>query len=153
MTEPLTDVLQAIRDERTYQDAKWGGTPNDDVQAWDNWIQYITEYAQGSGRASNYSLGVRMVKCCALGVAAVQAYDRAVLKTNPTVDDILNEVVAALKTGTVDVKNELAIVANIIEKTVSTQQFRDDMMAVVEFTIRTLITLALSMPKVAEPTR
>jgi predicted RNA-binding Zn ribbon-like protein len=70
-------VLDEIRDERDYQDTRWG-TEFDDKNDLDNWVRYIITYA---ARASNFQAPPSqqrrdLVKVAAIAVAAVQAFDR-----------------------------------------------------------------------------
>jgi hypothetical protein len=75
------NALLDVEAEREYQDRKWGGPANDDLQAEADWLAYIAEYAGGAGRAANYDFRTRMVKVAALAVAAVEAHDRKLSRT------------------------------------------------------------------------
>lgn len=62
--------------ERQYQDSKWGGPEHDDTETEENWQKYITEYANGQGRATTHDFRKRMVKVAALAIAAIESCDR-----------------------------------------------------------------------------
>lgn len=65
-------AVQLVLEERAYQDKKWGGAVNDASQSREDWIKYITEYAQGTGRAEHYDFATRMKKVSALALAALE---------------------------------------------------------------------------------
>jgi hypothetical protein len=73
----MDNIFEEIRDERDYQDKKWGGEEHDDtVEDEASWIHYITEYANSTGRAEGRPFRERMIKVAALAVAAIQSHDR-----------------------------------------------------------------------------
>lgn len=79
--------VRAIADallEREYQDKKWGGPSHDDTETEENWVKYITEYANAQGRAKDYDFRKRLVKVAALALAAIESIDRTVKKTAKT---------------------------------------------------------------------
>ncbi len=83
-------VLQEIRFERSYQDAKWGGPKHDDTHNSFDWITYITKYLGKAvqfedvwkkGKEPMFRPGHdifrnMMVKIAALAVAAIEWHDR-----------------------------------------------------------------------------
>jgi hypothetical protein len=72
-----TSIYDEIRDERAYQDAKWGGPDHDDDHGEEEWFDYIEEYAQGyRGKTRNLSSRARLIAIAALAVAAVESMDR-----------------------------------------------------------------------------
>ena len=68
-------VLKDVYNERSYQDTKWGGTPFDRQHSEAEWLTWINEYANGTGRAEGRAFRERMIKTAALAVAAVEALD------------------------------------------------------------------------------
>ena len=73
----MDNIFEEIRNERAYQDAKWGGQEHDDgVETEDSWVHYITEYANSTGRAEGRAFRERMIKVAALAVAALESHDR-----------------------------------------------------------------------------
>lgn len=70
------EVFRMVGLEREYQDRKWGGAANDDIHEPEDWVSWINEYANGTGRAAQYSHEVRMVKVAALGFAALEQIGR-----------------------------------------------------------------------------
>lgn len=68
-------VLKEVWDERSYQDDKWGGKSFDNQHSEAEWLNWINEYANGTGRALTYDFRKRMIKVAALAVAAVEAMD------------------------------------------------------------------------------
>lgn len=81
-----TRVINDLENERLYQVNKWGsgnpfdlrGTADafDDSHAEDEWLGWINEYANGTGRAAGRPFRERMVKAAALCVAAIESQDR-----------------------------------------------------------------------------
>jgi len=83
-------VLQEIRFERSYQDAKWGGSKHDDTHSSFDWIVYITKYLGRAvqfedvwkngekpiGQSGHEIFRDMMVKIAALAVAAIEWHDR-----------------------------------------------------------------------------
>lgn len=69
-------ILNEIRQERKYQDQKWSGSSFDDTHSEADWLQWLNEYANGTGRAAGRAFRERMVKTAALAVAAIEAMDR-----------------------------------------------------------------------------
>lgn len=70
--------------ETAYQDTLWGGPDSDDERTEDDWVRYITEYANNTGDAkarelpdgSNRDFRTRMVKVTALAIRAIESIDR-----------------------------------------------------------------------------
>lgn len=69
-------AIEDIKEERRYQDKKWGGSDHDDTETEDSWQKYITEYANAQGRSQSYDFRKRMVKVAALALAAIESHDR-----------------------------------------------------------------------------
>ena len=78
----MNDILQEIKEEREYQDKRWGGVKHDDQHKPNDWIAFITGYA---GRAYDCCMEhpgdlddfrESMIKVAALAVAAVEWVDR-----------------------------------------------------------------------------
>jgi len=69
----IEPILQAIRDERTYQDAKWG-KEFDARNTINDWVTYIHNYAAGAcvWPADKEAQKRSLVKVAALAVAAIQ---------------------------------------------------------------------------------
>lgn len=70
-------VYDEIREERTYQDEKWG-TEFDDKNTLNDWCTYIVMYLgkaayMGSPKEAQRSF---FLKVAALAVAALEAFDR-----------------------------------------------------------------------------
>lgn len=70
-------VLEEIRNEREYQNGRWG-TDFDDKNTLNDWVTYIATYC---GRASQFASPPSnqrrdMLKVAALAVAACEAFDR-----------------------------------------------------------------------------
>lgn len=73
----LDKVLDEIREERVYQDGKWG-TDFDDHNTLNDWVTYIAMYC---GRAANIGATPNlqresMRKVATLAVAACECFDR-----------------------------------------------------------------------------
>lgn len=66
------NVYDAIKQERDYQNEKWG-KHNDDFNTINDWIAFITDY---SGRARVNNPRGQLIKVAALAVAAIETYDR-----------------------------------------------------------------------------
>lgn len=70
------DIYQEIVLERQYQNELWG-EKNDDKNTEEDWVSYITEYANGlTERTKDKSFRERLVKVAALAVAALESIDR-----------------------------------------------------------------------------
>ena len=69
-------IFGEISAERDYQDKKWGGPAIDDTRSYQDFVNWINEYGNGRGRASNYDCRTRMIKTAALAVAAIESMDR-----------------------------------------------------------------------------
>lgn len=69
-------IFVEIDEERLYQDRVYGGADFDDSLEEKHWLKFISEYANGVGRAEDYDFRTRMVKTAALCVAAVESFDR-----------------------------------------------------------------------------
>lgn len=81
--------LIAITTERMEQDKKWGGPKHDDKQFPFEWIDFIRDHAN---RALNKSATDRqyryqLVRVAALAVAALEASDRAIMRSTMTPDE------------------------------------------------------------------
>lgn len=72
----MDKILKEIKEERSYQDSKWG-TEFDDRNTANDWTTYITQYASNAAFAKNLDeWRVQMLKTAALAVAALEAFDR-----------------------------------------------------------------------------
>jgi len=73
----MEKIFEEIKNEREYQDEKWG-TEFDDKNTLNDWVSYIVTYA---GRATEYDRTAEeqrkyMIKVAALAVAALETFDR-----------------------------------------------------------------------------
>lgn len=71
----LQAAIDDVIAERKYQDAKWGGKSFDLGHSEADWLRWINEYVNGTGRAAGRDFRERMVKGAALCVAAIEALD------------------------------------------------------------------------------
>jgi hypothetical protein len=72
----IDGVLDQIRVERAYQDAKWGST-FDDKNTANDWAAYVAQYVGQAAFAKQPEEWRRqMVKVATLAVAAIEAFDR-----------------------------------------------------------------------------
>lgn len=73
----MNTILQTIKDERAYQDKKWG-ISFDDKNTKNDWVTYITMYASQGAKMGESDARFRtmMLKVAALAVAAIEAGDR-----------------------------------------------------------------------------
>ncbi len=69
-------IFDEIDTERAYQDSKWGGKKMDDGHSDEDWLGWIAEWSQGTGRATAHDFRTRMLKTAAMAVAAVESVDR-----------------------------------------------------------------------------
>lgn len=72
-----TDLYDEIRDERSRQDVKWGGSEHDDDHSVNDFIAYIVKHA---GRAVEEPKNVQrrqMIRVAALAVAVIEKIDRS----------------------------------------------------------------------------
>jgi hypothetical protein len=70
------DILKEIRQERDYQDNKYG-TAFDDKNTLNDWVTYIVNYLGKSAFSFNKEEQREyMLKAAALAVAALEAYER-----------------------------------------------------------------------------
>jgi hypothetical protein len=78
--EPHGRALRAISDERTRQDAQWGGHAHDDTHSPEDWIDFIEKQVELAreliGNGTDAELQSRLVKIAALAVASYEAIDR-----------------------------------------------------------------------------
>jgi hypothetical protein len=85
--EALAKVLQEVKFERSYQDAKWGGPKHDDTHSSFDWIVYLTKYlgqavqfndvwTSGNEPQGHKIFRDAMLKIAALAVAAIEWHDR-----------------------------------------------------------------------------
>jgi len=78
----MDNILQEIKDERAYQDGRWGGHAHDDQHGPNEWIAFITAYAGKAfyccdeHPADLLEFRRNMIKVAALAVAAVEWADR-----------------------------------------------------------------------------
>lgn len=92
-TDSRLDVFRLVGLEREYQDQKWGGNEFDDTHGKKDWVHWINEYANGTGRAADYGHEVRMQKVAALAFAALEQADRL----DPTIlTTLINDVLGRL---------------------------------------------------------
>lgn len=71
----MNKILQEIEDERSKQDAKWGGPSHDDTHTVYEWGLFIHQQIQRYDKErSNFRSS--MVRIAALAVAAIESYDR-----------------------------------------------------------------------------
>ncbi len=82
----LQKLLAEVAAERRRQDAKWGGAEHDDHHTVAEWARLIQNYAGWAevmaGMASHYKARNRLLQVAALALAAVQALDRNVERSN-----------------------------------------------------------------------
>lgn len=73
--EPAADVLADVLEERSRQDAQWGGAAHDDEHTTSDWMNFIVKqtafWFSGYGGSRE-----RLVKIAALAVAAIEMLDR-----------------------------------------------------------------------------
>ena len=73
---PIEKIFAEIKDERDYQDEKWG-PEFDDKNTLDNWIAFITAYCGIAWQEKHATwTRKRLVQAAALAVAACEAFDR-----------------------------------------------------------------------------
>ncbi len=70
-------IFSEIKDERIYQDGKWG-TKFDDQNTYNDWMSYVCMYLSDGGKMINpqEKQRVGLVKAASLCVAALEAFDR-----------------------------------------------------------------------------
>jgi hypothetical protein len=116
----VNHVLDRIADERTAQDAKWGGPSHDDDHAADEWVGFIQDYLNKAdsliGSASDLPepddvFCRRMVQIAALAVACVQSFDRHHRREVPAETD----AEAALRAERAEVKRLRGGLAALVE--------------------------------------
>ena len=74
-------ILQEIAIEREAQDAKWGGSPHDDMHSTFDWVRFIRHHTNRAvGRRKKDDYRKQMIRIAALAVAAIEAFDRKVGK-------------------------------------------------------------------------
>lgn len=151
MTTQLSDVIKAVHDERSRQDGKWGGPANDDKHSKDDWVRFIREYGAGkTERTRKYNIGARLVKCCALAVAAAQSYQRGlgIVPRDPIEDATASIPVADVQLDDRTITQEIAWRVGGGDKS---GDFYTDMLNVIAYTLRMLTQLGL--PPKMEPTQ
>lgn len=78
----MNTIFSEIADERTYQDAKWGGSEHDDAHVMRDWASFIMIYlGRAMSKESNWGRNEELIrgmfiKIAALCVAAIQSIDR-----------------------------------------------------------------------------
>ena len=80
----LDKILQEVKDERTYQDGKWGHSLDDTKNTPALWMSYISNYMSlwMKGLFEPYPKSMmddyraKMIKTAALAIAAVESLDR-----------------------------------------------------------------------------
>jgi len=78
----MNKIFEAIKQERAYQDGRWGGADHDDQHGPNEWIAFITAYAGKTfycckdHPADIQEFKRNMIKVAALAVAAIEWADR-----------------------------------------------------------------------------
>ena len=80
---PPPAVMAEVAAERMQQDQQWGGAAHDDKLESDDWVLKINLQADAAMGVGGPEFRERMVKIAALGVAAVQAWDRNDARPQP----------------------------------------------------------------------
>lgn len=77
MGDHLDGLFEEIREEREYQDSKWG-TEFDNKNTVNDWVAYIAQYSGYAIKMGNSTVEQRrhMLKVATLAVAALEAFDR-----------------------------------------------------------------------------
>jgi hypothetical protein len=148
MGDIYTDIVKAIEAERVYQDKRWGGPEHDDAHDPLAWIMFTREYATASSeRAAKYRLGVRLVKCAALAVAAIQSAQRS-FGDSESVADIVEMATSTMTIGDdITPKSQestliLTLVRHLPTGTESPKGWQEAWLVVIAYCVRVLHMLA-----------
>lgn len=82
---PYDSIFNEIKEERAYQDRKWGGAEHDDQHDAYFWVALVVRYLGKAATLVGFDLSGfsrQMTKAAACCVAAIQWSDRMKLKQN-----------------------------------------------------------------------
>lgn len=79
------DIYAEIDQERTAQDAEWGGVQHDDTHSAGDWLTFLRKHWTLANNETAVGPGFRrqMIRVAALAVATVEWFDRK--QSEPTV--------------------------------------------------------------------
>jgi hypothetical protein len=68
-------ILEDVRNERIYQNRKWGGREHDRLHTSSEWKQIIADCLQETRIQSTEEYRLTLVKVAAVALAALEAFD------------------------------------------------------------------------------